>query len=630
MSSSSSSRARRWLAALACWAVAGGAVLAAPPQGRVEDAGVRLDWRYEAQDAAQGVGLGRLVLEVSDSATGAPLRLAPGQVAAWLQRSRGTLSEGELACRDKVKQLVGKGVGRRADIDLNTWRIVTLNDDRTLAFINPFVGLNNAKLESIVALPGEPVDWVHLPQRLELWVRLSAPDRLVAVDTHARRIVRTLELPADSAPGLALDEANGRLWLAQRDQLAWLDLADPRGHWQRLAAPGVVAVRAVAQLDAAALLATHADGRVTQWQAGGGEPVRRWQLAAGVRGLAYSALARQFVAHDDSGLLLLDREGGGARRLDLGHPVGALALTDDGRHAMLTGAGRMSFVDLASGAVVARSASVDRAEAIRFTARFAYAISGAGQGATLWPLADLRGGRAEPVQVLLGSRHDAAAAAGPGLERAVPSPSGTGLLVANAADALVYQYAEGMMAPVGSYSNYRRAALALAVLDLSPRELMPGRYVAPLRHEAGGVYELVVGGAAPRFAACDRLPLAAPAGAPEPATSAALRSRLLDSQPAAAGRWRIVATLEEVAAGAPSRPVTGVPDLTLIVYDRRSGWQHRTALRERPAGSARYEADVPLPRAARYDLLAASVSQDLTPLQGRLATLPLDPAAGAP
>lgn len=628
MSSSSSNRLRRLLAAFAWLAAA--AAPAEPQQGRVEDAGVRLDWRYEAQQAEPGVGLGRLVLDVSDSANGAPLRLAPGQLAAWLQRRRATLAESELACRDKVKLFVGQGVGRRADIDLNTWRLVTLNGDRSVAFINPFVGLNNAKLESIVALPGEPVDWVHAPQRLEIWVRLVAPDRLVAIDTHARRIVRSVELPAGSAAGLALDEASGRLWIARAGGPAWLDLADARARWHEVAAPGVLAVRAVERLDGPAILATHADGGITEWRAGVDQPVRSWQLGARVRGLAYSTLARQFVASGDDALLLLDREGGGARRLALGHAVRALALADEGRYAMAVGDGRMSFVDLASGTVVARSASVEEADAIRFTARFAYAISGAGLGASLWPLAELRAGRAEPVQVLLGSRHDAPAAAGPGLERAVASPSGTGLLVANAADALVYQYAEGMMAPVGSYSNYRRAALALTVLDLSPREVAPGRYVAPLRHEAGGVHELVVGGAAPRFAACDRLQLAAPAGTPDPATTRALRTRLLDSQPGPDGRWRIVTPLEEGAADAPARPVAGVTDLVLIAYDRRSGWQYRAALRESPAGSARYEAELPLPRAATYDLLAASVSQDLAPLQGRLATLPLGAAAGSP
>ena len=145
------------LAPALCLMVWGGAGARADgARGTIRDAGVQLRWNYEKNSNHANDGLGQLTFEISDEASGNPLRYAPGQLAVWLQRQRPTLAEGELACKDRVKSLVSTGVGRRADIDLNTWRILSLNADRTLAFINPFVGLNNAKLESIVALPGTP------------------------------------------------------------------------------------------------------------------------------------------------------------------------------------------------------------------------------------------------------------------------------------------------------------------------------------------------------------------------------------------------------------------------------------------------------------------------------------------
>lgn len=65
-------------------------------------------------------------------------------------------------------------------------------------------------------------------------------------------------------------------------------------------------------------------------------------------------------------------------------------------------------------------------------------------------------------------------------------PSGSGMLVAAPADGMVFQYGEGMMAPIGSFSTYRRAAVGLLALDLSPREVAAGRYAAPVRHLRAG------------------------------------------------------------------------------------------------------------------------------------------------
>lgn len=225
-----------------CLVGAGSALARTDAPGVIEDAGVQLRWHYAPSSDPASDGLGKLTFEISDQASGGPLRYAPGQLAAWLQRQRPTLSEGEVSCKDRLKSLVSMGVGRRADVDLNTYRILSLNADRTLAFINPFVGLNNAKLESIVALPGVPRAWVHVPLRAELWVLVdAAPARLVAIDTHGRQVVRSVDPPGDAEGAtLALDEAAARAWVAlpAAGQVAVLDMANPASQWHTAPALG--------------------------------------------------------------------------------------------------------------------------------------------------------------------------------------------------------------------------------------------------------------------------------------------------------------------------------------------------------------------------------------------------------
>ena len=599
--------------------------------GVIQDAGVRLRWNYETNSNDANDGLGRLTFDISDEASGSPLRYAPGQLAVWLQRQRPTLAEGELACKDRVKSLVSTGVGRRADIDLNTYRILSLNADRTLAFINPFVGLNNAKLESIVPLPGTPRAWVHAPSRGELWVLTGdAPARLMVVDTHRRQIVRTLDLPGDGAGAtLALDERGARVWAAQpaAGRVAVLDMAARNAVWRSAAAARVRSLEAVETPDGSVILSTHADGRLQRWganAAGVPQVLHGWSLPQPAQQLAFSTLARRLVAHDGQALLSIDPAGSEVRRLPLGHPVADIAIVDEGRYAVAVGGDRMSMVDLATGTVHARSATVPGAGRLALTQRFVYAVGNDEANADLWALADLRAGRVQPARILLGS---AGVPQGDDhrLRRAIAAADGAGLLVANAADRLIYQYAEGMMAPVGSYSNYQRTPLAIALLDLAPREVAPGRYQVPVRYDTGGMHHLVVSGAGPRFVGCDRVALPMTTGQTQRESVPELKARLVEDKPLAGARRRIVVALSEPAAQGRSQPLAQVSDLTLLMFDKRSGWQHRAHLGEIGAAgdvAGRYAVEVSVPQGAAYDLFVGSVSRDLPFVRGRVQGVP--------
>ena len=619
----------RWQVRLA-WPLAAllapGAGVAGVQVGQASDAGVELKWRYESQSAGDE-GLGRLTLEMRDSASGSPLRYAPGQIAAWLQRQRPSLSEAEMRCIDRVKSLVSTGIGRRADVDLNNYRLLTLNSDRTVAFINPFVGLNNAKLESIVTLPGAPRNWVHWPARAELWVHVQGtPERLLAIDTHRRRIDRTLELPpgTDERATLVADEGAQRLWLAlpTAGRVAVLDLRAAQPSWRSAAAPGVKDLHAVTTSDGRDIFSLHADGRLIRWAGDGPatapKAARTWSLPTPLQSLAYSPLARRLVAHDGQAVLSIAPDGDEVRRLALGHPVADLAIVDDGRYAMAVGGTRMSLVDLATGSVHVRSDTVPGARQLVLTPRFAYAVGADESSASMWALADLRARRVQPAQVLLGSAGTPRQGRG-GLRRAVATPGGAGLLVANAADRLIYQYAEGMMAPAGSYSNYKRTPLAIELLDLAPREVAPGRYEVPVRYEVGGTHHLVVSGVGPRFAVCDRVALAA---TPRQAARQAvpeLKAQLVADQPLPGARRRIVIALAERAAPGRPRPVAAVADLNLLLFDKRSGWQQRVRLHEQAGSAGSYGAEVAVPPGTAYELFVSSATRHLPYVRGRVS-----------
>jgi hypothetical protein len=72
----------------------------------------------------------------------------------------------------------------------------------------------------------------------------------------------------------------------------------------------------------------------------------------------------------------------------------------------------------------------------------------------------------------------------------VAAPERGAALIANPSDQLIYYYMEGMAAPMGSLSNYRRAPKAVLVSDRGLRETSPGVYAATVPVPASGTFEV--------------------------------------------------------------------------------------------------------------------------------------------
>ena len=142
-----------------------------------------------------------------------------------------------------------------------------------------------------------------------------------------------------------------------------------------------------------------------------------------------------------------------------------------------------------------------------------------------------------------------------------------------------------------------------------------------MRYDTGGAHHLIVSGAGPRFVGCDRVALPLTAGQAERDAAPELKARLVEDKPLADTQRRIVVALSEQPPGGRSQPLTRVGDLTLLMFDKRSGWQRRVHLGELgPAGDAagRYAAEVSVPRGVAYDMFVGSVSRDLPFVRGRV------------
>jgi YVTN family beta-propeller protein len=555
---------------------------------RVTAGGVAVSFEYAPQSESAG-GVTRLQFE--DAASGRAL--GGVRPAAWWVARRSP-AQIETACSDRARSLAAGSLGSRADVDLNAYRLVTINQDRTVAFLDPFVKLHTSRLQGLVELPGQGHDALWLREARTLVVSVPEADALAVIDTSTRRLRGLVKFEAGSRPmRLVRDDARARVWvgLEGRGDVALIDTA-------ALAEAGRVAVGApgalllAASSDAALLAVTSAqDNEAVIVDRNTRRVLARTKVDAQPAALAWSSAARSFVVAGATGSLALfdDKAAPGARiALEPGAPT--LALLDGGRLALVANgkANTVSLIDLATGRVQASVAVAGQPDQIVLSADYAYVRSVGEAAVTMLPLGPARSGRLEPVRLPLGSVAPSAMprAINAGAPMIVPAPEGRGAWIAHAPDRQLYRYTEGLMAAAGSLANDKRQPRGLVVLDDNLRERGEGRFEAFTQPPHGGTYDVIVALGQPALAACFAVQVAGPSAEQVAQAAVRLTSRVVSVQRERDGALRI----ELALAGANDAPLPTLTDAELMVFDARTQWQQRAWLREVAPG--RYAANI--------------------------------------
>jgi hypothetical protein len=298
------------------------------------------------------------------------------------------------------------------------------------------------------------------------------------------------------------------------------------------------------------------------------------------------------------------------QELALDGEAARLLTFDGGRFAVAAMPSRsaVSIIDMASAKIVQTVPVAAQANELALSASFIYVHSAALGQATLLSLPDARTGTAKPVNISIGTAGQTGDPAQASAGLTANTPDNLGMLIASPRDGQVYQYAEGMMAPIGSFSNYKRSAIGLVLLNNGFESLGAGRYRTTLRHTQGGPYELVLSGVQPRFASCNPIALPDVFDAKREALASQPQASLLKVVNAVSGDTITVdVRLEDKTK---KTPLGAVRDLVLLAFDKRSGWQRRVTLVEQSPGL--YSAVLPIAgAAARFDLLVSSATQDM-------------------
>jgi len=543
-----------------------------------------------------------LTFRISE-ATGTPL--AGLRPAAWLDLRDGEAPTNAGNCRAKVQAFLQSSLSRRADVDLNKYYILALNQEPNISVIDPLLGLGATKLLTLVMLKSPGTDWVMSGDQRRLFVSMPLVNQVAVVNTETWKVAANVD--AGQRPARLRLQRDGKyLWVGEGEGgLGNVTVIDTEtlkvaARIQSGAGPHDIVI---SDDDSHAFIANRRDGTLSVVSTSRLEKVRDIKTGDSPVAVAFSALSgAAYVAHESSGeVVVVDA----ARheivsRITTRPGLVSLRFTPDGRYGFAVNHkdSTVHIFDASTSRLLHTLPVGASPDQVSFTKRFAYIRSMGSDEVTTIRLAGIGGaGMEQAMGRFPGGQRPPHLAHKTALAPAVISaPEEGAVLVANPADQIIYYYTEGMAAPMGNFQNYRRQPLALAVWDASLRETEPGIYRAKARLSMRGTYDVAFLLDSPRVVNCFQLIVSEN---PEQEKTAAVPIKvesLMGGPSLPVGtqvhiRFRVI----DVATG---RPKSGLADMGVLTFLAPGIWQQRDWARS--IGGGVYEVAVTMPQEGVY------------------------------
>ena len=582
---------------------------------------------------------------VTDARTGEPLSgLRP---KAWFSARRSEAVATETSCSDKVRTFMSGQISARPDADLNSYLLVTLNHDKTVTFINPQIASNISKLESVVVLPSSGSDWALTPGRDTILITLPDASAVALVSAYEPKLLGVVSTGESSKPVRIAVHPDGQFaWvtLEAANKVAVIDIAKrklqtvlPLGagpHSVALSADGRWASVTNAGANSATVFDAHTFARSADVPLPATPVSQAWSSAAGM--FYVGSLNGNAIAAVDP------RRGTVAASIASFPGTVAIAFDPDGRlgFAINQLSNRLTVFDPATNRIVAEGATVSEPDQIVFTRLYAYVHGLGSEKFSLFDLAALRRSSVDSAALrrssfdsaalrrssvdsaaLRRSSVDSAALRRSSVDSAalrrslaneplkllpvdiqggrlvpssepseigpapmiVPTPEGNSVMIANGPDRMIYYYAEGMMAPMGTLQNYRRIPRGLMVLDRSLSETVPGVFSAPVHLPAGGRFDVPVLLDQPRMIHCFQADIAEEENPKTAAHRQRVKAEFL-SPPAQLRTGATQVIRVRLTDPATHLPLAGLQDVQLLVLKTPGIAQRRAWMSEKQAG----------------------------------------------
>jgi YVTN family beta-propeller protein len=496
------------------------AAAAVPPASnapqKITREGINVEFKIEPVVKTEALLEGKeafVTFSVKDSTTGRPVtNLRP---AAWIdERARGTTSTDAKACREKVQSFLTAQLSQRPDIDLNSYYVLALNEEANISVIDPLLGFGTTKLLTVVFLKSPGEDWVMSADRRRLYVSMPLVNQVAVVDTATWKVIENLD--TGMRPVRVRLQADGKyLWVgtngvgdAAAGGVTVIDTATAKVAAQITTGAGHHEI-AFSPDDRFAFVTNKADGTLSVVEVARLAKVKDLKTGASPSSLAFSPLGRAvYVAHEGDGRIAVVDAASHALTATITAKPGLVAVrfAPNGRHGFAVNPkeNTVHIFDASTNRMLHDVRIADAPDQVTFTKQFAYVRSLGNEHVSLINLSEVGKGTVESSVARFpgGQKAPGLASSRSAADVVIPSAEQNSVLVANPADKMIYYYQEGMAAPMGSFTNYKREPRALLVWDASLRETAPGVYSTKAQLTAQGNYDVAFLLDSPRIVNC--------------------------------------------------------------------------------------------------------------------------------
>ena len=526
-------------------------------------------------------------------------RLTGVRPAAWLDARTG-----DGTCKDKIQSFLGGSLRARPQVDLNTYYVVTLNAEPSVAVIDPLLGFGGSRLLTAVTLQSPGVDWALSRDQRRLFVSMPLVNRVAVIDTESWSVLENVETAYKPS---RLTLLNDQLWVATEKSVNVVDAKSLEVVATIAAGRGLHQI-AFSNEGARAFVSNGLDGTLSVIDTATLKKVADVKTGDTVAGVAFSTLSNAMYAIDGNAgtIAVVDAESLKiAKTIEAKPGLNSVQFAPGGRWGFITN-GRenvVNVVDSSTAAIVTTAADVGIApDQIAFTDDFAYVRAAGSDQVKMIRLADLGKSKDANMAVFPAGQMPPAAAETVSFAAAiVPAPEPKAVLVANPADKLVYYFMEGMAAPMGNFSASKRTPKAAMVLDRSLRESEPGVFSIRTKVPAPGTYDVAFFLNSPRVVHCFELTVAPNPEQVEAADNAVTVEPRLMTKAARAGQELEV---QFKLTSARKKEPRDAKDVRALAFRAPGTWQQRVSAE--PLGDGLYKVKFKVPEPGIYYVFVES------------------------
>ncbi len=436
--------------------------------------------------------------------------------AAWLGLNSPIKS---IDCSKKIESFLSGSIFNRAELDMNVYYVLTMNEDASLTVVDPLFGYGGTKMLANIQLKSPAMDWVISKDQDKIFVSQPAAKEIAIVQTSDWKVMKNIPIPGVPVH-TRLQPNENYLWITfvteeenkqDKTGVAILNTATLELETTILTGAGWHEIT-FSEDNAYAYVSNGLDHNLSIIDIPNFKKIKDVPTSNNPTSVAYSPLAKTIlIGHKETGeITVVDGQNPAVITvIQAESGIEQIAIEPKGRFSFVVNPLEdiVHIIDNVNNTIVQTADVEDQPDQINFTDELAYIRHRGSEIVLMIPLESI-GIPNTQVQVIdfPGGQNPPGATPLPSVASGiVQAPGESAVLVANAMDKVVYFYMEGMAAPMGNFSNYGKIPRAVMVVDRSLQEMGDGLYQTTVNLRDPGNYDIAFFMNAPRLIHCFKL-----------------------------------------------------------------------------------------------------------------------------